>query len=86
MQDLVLYVYKKYGLLLSKVEIEELIEWYNDNKEVLVSEDVADKETRRYLYEKYKGRKIQLHEEDLSNMKYLLSILKEKSKEKRNER
>lgn len=80
-----LYVYKKYGLKLSTAELDDLLEWYDNNKELLSDEAIVDKETRKYLYEKYKGRRIHLREEDLSNMKHLLALLKEKTKGKKNE-
>lgn len=85
LQDIMLYIYKKYGLQLSRDEIEEFLNWYNVNKEILLTEEEIDRATRRYLYDKYKGRPIHLHEEDLSNMKYLLTLLKEKTKGKKNE-
>lgn len=82
MEDIILYVLKKYGFKLSVNEAEDLLNWYEKNKEELTTEEETDKAVKRYLHDKYKGRPIHLFEEDLSNMKYLLSLLKEKTKEK----
>ncbi|WP_290441214.1 hypothetical protein [Clostridium algidicarnis] len=41
-----------------------------------------DMEARKYLYDKYKGA-IHVFDEDLSNMKYILSLLKEKTENRK---
>lgn len=79
MQDIINYICHKYGLLLSEDEAEDLVEWYEYNKSILINEDITDRKTKEYLYEKYKGRTLHIRDEDLSNMKYLLAILKGKN-------
>lgn len=82
MGDLALYIFKKYGLKLSKEELEEVVKWFEDNSDILVNEEITDKKSREYLYSRFKGRPIYAFEEDLSNMKYLLSLMKDSSKSK----
>ncbi|WP_252214684.1 hypothetical protein [Clostridium sp. VAP41] len=79
MENLMLYIFKKYGLRLSEEEINELLEWYKENADILVDEETADIKVEEYLYKKYKGRVIHAFEEDLSSLKDVLSLLKAKS-------
>lgn len=83
MEEIILYVFKKYGLRLSLTEANDFIDWYKANNNSFIDEDSMDKEARKYLYNKYKGRPLLLHEEDLSNMKYLLSLLKKETQKNR---
>ncbi|WP_415345495.1 hypothetical protein [Clostridium perfringens] len=82
MKDLALYIYKKYGLKLSKEELDEVVKWFEDNSDILVNEEITDKKAREYLYNRFKGRPINLVEEDLSSLKQLLSLLTKESKGK----
>lgn len=82
MDDIILYVFKKYGFKISKDEAEDLVRWFESNKVNLLTEDDADREVFDYLHNTYKGRPVLLLEEDLSHMKYLLSLLKEQTKKK----
>lgn len=74
------YILKKYGLLLSDVELQEYIDWLELNHSACQSEADIDKITKNYLYSKYEGRELHLYEEDTSNMLYLLQLLKSKGK------
>lgn len=81
MEELRLYIFKKYGLKLSQKEANEFLDWFSENKDHFNDEDQLDREARKYLYNRYKGRPIQLHEEDLSNMNYLLALLKKETED-----
>lgn len=70
---------KKYGLKLSEGESIDLLNWFKSNENRLTSEEKVDEEIRTYLYSKYAGRPLLLMEEDLSNMKYLLTLLKKQT-------
>ncbi len=80
MEEIILYVSKKYGLLLSESEAKEFINWFKLNEETLVDEKDMDIEARKYLHSKYSGRPIYAMEEDLSNMEYLLALFKKQTK------
>lgn len=82
MRDIIEYIFKKYGLLLSASEANDFITWYNSKKSCIETEKDMDIEAKKYLYTKYRGRSQRLFEEDLSNMEYLLSLLKQQTKEK----
>lgn len=82
MEEIILYVYKKYGISLNVSECEDFINWFKSNSKTLTNESILDQEAKMYLYNKYKGRPIHLFEEDLSNLNYLLSLLKKEIKSK----
>lgn len=82
MEKIILYVFRKYGLKLSLGEAEDLMRWFEANKRNMLTENDADSEVAQYLHNTYKGRPIHLMEEDLSHMKYLLSLLEDQSKKK----
>lgn len=82
MEEVILYILKKYGLLLSESEVKDLLKWFEQNRDTLFSEDDIDLEVKKYLYNKYKGRPLHFYDEDLSNMKYLLSLLKKQTEKK----
>ena len=77
MKDIILYVYKKYGLKLSENDAKEFIDWFSSNAEDITNDKEMDEKAREYLYNKYTGTQlnINLNEEDLSSMNYLLSLL-----------
>lgn len=82
MKEITSYIHKKYGILLSQSEVEDLLKWFNSNSEIINNEHILDKKLGEYLYDKYKSRPIYLVEEDLSNLNYLLSLLKKEIKSK----
>lgn len=82
MEEIISYVYKKYGILLNVSECEDFINWFKSNSKVLTNESILDQEASTYLYDKYKGRPIHLNEEDLSSLTHLLSLLKKELKNK----
>lgn len=82
MKNLALYIFKKYGLKLSKEELDEVVEWFENNSDILVNEEITDKKAREYLYSRFKGRTLHLFEEDLSSLKQLLALLTKEAKGK----
>lgn len=76
MEEIILYIYKKYGILLSEYEADDFVDWFESNSMILNTEKKLDSETKKYLYEKYKGRSFVMKEEDLSSMNYLLALLR----------
>lgn len=80
MEQLALYIFKKYGLKLTSDEIQEVLQWYKDNSYKLVDEETTDEEIHNYLYQRFSGRPIYIQDEDHSNMNYLLSMLKSLTK------
>lgn len=82
MQELALYIYKKFGLKLTLSDIEEVLQWYENNSDRLTDEETTEEEMRKYLYTRFSGRPMHIQEEDLSNMNYLLSMLKGSRKSK----
>lgn len=80
LKEIILYIYEKYGLLLSEDEAKDFIDWFKLNSEILTDENKVDVESRKYLYDKYKERPSYVNEEDLSNMTYLLSLLRKEIK------
>ena len=81
MGDLGNFIFKKFGLILSEEELNELINWYKNNSEQFTNEEVTERKVKQYLYEKYKGRKRIICDEDLSSLKNLLALLSKASKE-----
>ncbi len=82
MEQLALYIFKKYGLKLSKEELEEVVKWFEDNSDILINEEITDKKAREYLYTRFKGKPLHLFHEDLSSLKQLLSLLTKEAKGK----
>ncbi|KYQ01868.1 hypothetical protein OWP15_11590 [Bacillus paranthracis] len=82
MKEVIEYILKKYGLLLSELEANEFINWYHSKKSSIETEKEMDIEAKKYLYTKYSDRSLHLFEEDLSNMEYLLLLLKQHTKGK----
>lgn len=76
MNEIMIYIYKIYGYRLSSYEVNEFIQWYKSNKYLLINNDVADTEIRRYFCNKYpnKTRRI-LNEQDFSSLEYFLGLL-----------
>lgn len=81
MKDLGNFIFKKFGLILSEEELNELLKWYKNNSEQFTNEEVTERKVKQYLYEKYKGRKRIICEEDLSSLKNLLALLSKAAKE-----
>lgn len=77
MEKILNYIYKKYGLILTKEEIDIVIKWYNENSNRLINEDILDKEISEFLRTRFRGKVRHVIAEDTSNMHYLLMLLKE---------
>lgn len=82
MNNIANYILKKYGFVLSKSEIEEFIKWFKDNESKINNEYDMDNAAKKYLYNKYKDRPRKFFGEDLSNMEYLLALLKKEVENK----
>lgn len=76
MEDIALYILKKYGYKLTLDELKKVIDWYDDNKSVIIDEENLDKEIRDFLHHEFPNKILYLCEEDTSNMSYLLTMLK----------
>ena len=80
MNDIAIYIFKKYGYKLNLEELNSVIQWYNLNKENIKDEEELDRRIRLFLYRQFPNKEIVLQEEDTSNMNYLLSMLKNTTK------
>ncbi len=80
MEKIILYIAKKYGIMLTEEEAKILLEWYKRNIGRLDNEDIVDKEVREFLFKTFKNKKMHVFAEDTSDMKYLLALLKENNK------
>lgn len=85
MENIILYIYKKYGYQLNINEVNIVIDWYNENKDALINDEILNKSLRKFLHEAFPNKILHLNEEDTSNMNYLLSLLKDTSKKSKNE-
>lgn len=78
MREIAMYIYKKYGMLLTEEEIKEFCLWFSKNEASILTEEDMDRKTREYLYTKYKGIKsIHVLNEDLSHLKQLRKMMKQ---------
>lgn len=80
MENIALYILKKYGYKLTVEELNNVIQWYEDNAESIVDEDDLDNKLRDFLYKEFPNKTLFLNEEDTSNMNYLLTMLKNRNK------
>lgn len=80
MKEIVWYIYKKYGVLLTEEESKIVIKWYQLNADKLTNEDILDREIQSFIYKTFKNKKMHILAEDTSNMKYLLTLLKKSDK------
>ena len=71
------YIESIYSLNLSDLQIEEFLEWYNNNC-LGLNEEEADASIQVYLSSKY--GLIKINEEDTSMISYLLLALKNNNK------
>ena len=69
------FIFKRYGYRLSENERNKVVEWYAKNKATIIDADDADKKLRAFLATAFPGKKLQLFEEDTSNISYLLMLL-----------
>lgn len=76
MDNIALYILKKYGYKLSQTELNKVILWYEDNEDDFEDEKDLDLKLRDYLHKEFPDKTLYLYEEDTSNMNYLLSLLK----------
>lgn len=77
MEDIALYILKKYGYSLSIEELNSVLQWFENNNGNIVDEDDLDLKLRGFLYEEFPEKILYLCEEDTSNMNYLLQMLKD---------
>lgn len=80
MNDIAIYIFKKYGYKLNLEELNSVVQWYNLNKENIKDEEELDRRIRLFLFRQFPNKEIVLQEEDTSNMNYLLSMLKNTTK------
>ena len=80
MEKIILYIAKKYGIMLTEEEAQIVLQWYKRNASRLTSEDIMDVAVREFLFKTFKNKKFHVFAEDTSDMKYLLSLLKENNK------
>lgn len=79
MNEIASYILKKYGYKLTEAELNTVIQWYENNKRTIVTEDVLDSKLRTFLISTFPNKVITLYDEDTSNMSYLLSLLKNRN-------
>lgn len=73
------FLFRKYGLVLSDSEIEEILVWFRENEESL-DKDNVDGLLLEHIHKVYPNKKIRLYEDDSSNLNYLLLLLKKTTK------
>lgn len=81
MQEIKLYILKRYGILLTDEQIKQVITWYNKNVNNLSNGTVLDVELRMFLMKEFKGTLKHVFNQDNSNVEYLLTLLKSNSSE-----
>lgn len=81
MENIALYIFKKYGYKLTIEELNIVIKWYENNEENILDEDDLDNKLRDFLYKSFPNKTLFLNEEDTSNMNYLLTMLKKNKKD-----
>ena len=82
MDEIILYISKKYGMILTEEEAKVVIDWYEKHSGNLKDEEAVDKAIMGFLFATFKNKELHLFAEDTSHMKYLLSLLKSSSEKK----
>ncbi|MBB6698243.1 hypothetical protein [Clostridium algidicarnis] len=84
MENIILYIYKKYGYQLNINEVNIVIDWYNKDKDILINEEILDESLTKFLYKAFPNKILHINDEDTSNMNYLLILLKDTSRKNKN--
>ncbi|MBB6633243.1 hypothetical protein [Cohnella thailandensis] len=75
MDEIRLIILKIFGAALNSDEIDDVYNWYQENKSRLTNANKLRAELGQFVYSKNKGKKLMFFEEDTSNLDYLLLIL-----------
>lgn len=78
--DLRTLILKIFGVLATDEDLNIIQDMFRNND--IESIEELRKEIAKYLYSKHKGKRLILAEDDTSNLKYLLKLLKENPKKK----
>ena len=69
------FLFRKYGLVLSDKELEEILVWFRENEES-IDKDNVNGLLLEHIQRVYPNKKIRFLEDDSSNLDYLLLLLK----------